>query len=82
MTPACFTNILPTLLEKLRIYCPCYEYIVQKHRRRTSGEVFRREVPIHQLVEEGGDYRNRRPDFVATFLDKLVNWDFAAKNFA
>ncbi len=27
-------------------------------------------------------YRNRRPDFVATFLDKLVNWDFAAKNFA
>ena len=28
------------------------------------------------------DYRNRRPDFVATFLDKLVNWDFAAKNFA
>lgn len=28
------------------------------------------------------DYRNRRPDFVAAFLDKLVNWDFAAKNFA
>jgi len=28
------------------------------------------------------DYRNRRPDFVATFLDKLANWDFAAKNFA
>ena len=28
------------------------------------------------------DYRNRRPDFVATFLDKLVNWDFAAKNVA
>ena len=28
------------------------------------------------------DYRNRRPDFVATFLDKLVNWEFAAKNFA
>ena len=27
------------------------------------------------------DYRNRRPDFVATFLDKLANWDFAAKNF-
>ncbi|MDR0635431.1 MAG: superoxide dismutase [Azoarcus sp.] len=28
------------------------------------------------------DYRNRRPDFVAAFLDKLANWDFAAKNFA
>ena len=28
------------------------------------------------------DYRNRRPDFVATFLDKLANWDFAAKNVA
>jgi Fe-Mn family superoxide dismutase len=28
------------------------------------------------------DYQNRRPDFVQTFLDKLVNWDFAAKNFA
>ena len=28
------------------------------------------------------NYRNRRPDFVATFLDKLANWDFAAKNFA
>ncbi len=26
------------------------------------------------------DYQNRRPDFVSTFLDKLVNWDFAAKN--
>ncbi len=23
------------------------------------------------------DYRNRRPDFVTTFLDKLVNWKFA-----
>ena len=28
------------------------------------------------------DYRNLRPKFVETFLDKLVNWDFAAKNFA
>ena len=28
------------------------------------------------------DYRNRRPDFVATFHDKLANWDFAAQNFA
>jgi len=26
------------------------------------------------------DYQNRRPDFVTTFLDKLANWDFAAKN--
>lgn len=26
------------------------------------------------------DYQNRRPDFVATFLDKLANWDFAAEN--
>lgn len=28
------------------------------------------------------DYQNRRPDFVATFLDKLANWDFAAANFS
>jgi Fe-Mn family superoxide dismutase len=28
------------------------------------------------------DFRNRRPDFVGTFLEKLVNWDFAAANFA
>lgn len=27
------------------------------------------------------DYQNRRPDFIATFLDKLANWDFAAANF-
>ncbi|NUQ82963.1 MAG: superoxide dismutase [Bacteroidetes bacterium] len=26
------------------------------------------------------DFRNRRPDYISTFLDKLVNWDFAAKN--
>jgi superoxide dismutase, Fe-Mn family len=26
------------------------------------------------------DYQNRRPDYLATFLDKLVNWDFAEKN--
>ena len=26
------------------------------------------------------DYQNRRPDFVQTFLDHLVNWDFVAKN--
>lgn len=22
------------------------------------------------------DYQNRRPDYVATFIDKLINWDF------
>ena len=26
------------------------------------------------------DYQNRRPDFIKTFLEKLVNWDFANKN--
>jgi Fe-Mn family superoxide dismutase len=26
------------------------------------------------------DYQNRRPDFVQTVLDKLVNWDFVEKN--
>jgi Fe-Mn family superoxide dismutase len=26
------------------------------------------------------DFRNRRPDYVAAFLDHLVNWDFAAQN--
>jgi len=28
------------------------------------------------------DYQNRRADFVQTFLDNLVNWDFAAANLA
>lgn len=28
------------------------------------------------------DFQNRRPDFVQTFLDHLVNWDFANTNFA
>lgn len=28
------------------------------------------------------DYRNRRPDYVETFLGHLVNWDFAAANLA
>jgi Fe-Mn family superoxide dismutase len=26
------------------------------------------------------DFQNKRPDYIATFLDKLVNWDFAEKN--
>lgn len=26
------------------------------------------------------DYQNRRPDYVSTFLEKIVNWDFAAGN--
>ncbi|HSH85844.1 MAG: superoxide dismutase [Methylophilus sp.] len=28
------------------------------------------------------DHRNARPKFVETFLTNLVNWEFAAKNFA
>ena len=28
------------------------------------------------------DFRNRRPDFVTTFLNHLVNWSFAESNFA
>lgn len=28
------------------------------------------------------DYRNLRPKFVETFLDKLVNWSFAEQNYA
>ena len=28
------------------------------------------------------DYQNRRPDYMSTFLDKLVNWDFVAANLA
>jgi Fe-Mn family superoxide dismutase len=28
------------------------------------------------------DYQNRRPDFIKTFLDHLVNWEFAAANLA
>lgn len=28
------------------------------------------------------DFRNRRPDFVTTFLTHLVNWTFAQSNFA
>ena len=26
------------------------------------------------------DYQNRRPDYMTTYLDKLVNWDFVAAN--
>jgi Fe-Mn family superoxide dismutase len=28
------------------------------------------------------DFQNRRPDYITTFLEHLVNWDFAAKNLA
>ncbi len=28
------------------------------------------------------DFQNRRPDFINTYLENLVNWDFAAANFA
>jgi len=28
------------------------------------------------------DYRNARPKFVETFVENLVNWDFAAENYA
>ena len=28
------------------------------------------------------DYQNRRPDFLAAFLDNLADWDFAAENLA
>jgi Fe-Mn family superoxide dismutase len=28
------------------------------------------------------DYQNRRPDYVAAFLDHLANWEFAAENLA
>ncbi len=27
------------------------------------------------------DYQNKRPDYIATFLDQLVNWDFAQRNY-
>jgi Fe-Mn family superoxide dismutase len=26
------------------------------------------------------DYQNRRPDYLATFIEKLINWDFVTKN--
>jgi Fe-Mn family superoxide dismutase len=28
------------------------------------------------------DYQNRRPDYVGAVIDKLLNWNFAAENFA
>ena len=28
------------------------------------------------------DYQNRRPDFLETFIDKLVNWEFVAEQFS
>jgi Fe-Mn family superoxide dismutase len=26
------------------------------------------------------DFQNRRPDYIKTFLEHLVNWDFANEN--
>ncbi|MFO7574136.1 MAG: Fe-Mn family superoxide dismutase [Bacteroidales bacterium] len=26
------------------------------------------------------DYQNKRPDYVTTVLNKLINWEFAARN--
>jgi Fe-Mn family superoxide dismutase len=28
------------------------------------------------------DYQNRRPDYMDTFLNNLVNWDYVASQFA
>ena len=28
------------------------------------------------------DYQNRRPDYISDFINKLINWDFVAENFA
>jgi Fe-Mn family superoxide dismutase len=28
------------------------------------------------------DYQNRRPDYLQTFLDQLINWDFVAEHYA
>lgn len=28
------------------------------------------------------DYQNKRPDYIDTYISKLVNWDFVAKNLA
>lgn len=28
------------------------------------------------------DFQNKRPDYVAAFIDNLLNWDFAAENLA
>ncbi|GAA6615471.1 superoxide dismutase [Scytonema sp. NUACC26] len=28
------------------------------------------------------DYQNRRPDYLQTFLDSLINWDFVAEQYA
>jgi len=28
------------------------------------------------------DYQNRRPDYVASMIDNLLNWEFAAENFS
>jgi len=28
------------------------------------------------------DYQNKRPDYIDTFITKLINWDFVAENLA
>ena len=28
------------------------------------------------------DFRNARPNYIATYLENLVNWDFANENLA
>src|SRR3989304_1974014 len=48
--------------------------------RKSSGVIFNNAAQIWNHTYYV-DYRNRRPDYVAAFW-KLVNWEFAAQNFA
>jgi len=58
---------------------PLVDAAIERFHATFRGEALTIDVWEHAYYI---DYRNLRPKWVETFLTSLVNWDFAAKNFA